>query len=88
MTINDLNKIAYIVSEEKTRDLDGVVATTNLALSELISNALPVVKVKDSNNKSGLMAIGENVCILYCVYHKFKLYLFFNFLKRFYIEIT
>lgn len=59
--------IAYIVSDEKSRELDGVgvgvVSSTNLALSELISNALPDIKAKDTNCKSGLMAIGENVCI-------------------------
>lgn len=54
--------IAYIVTEEKSRDIDAI--TTNLALSDLISNALPDIKPKDAtNNKTGLMTIGENVCI-------------------------
>ncbi|KNC31529.1 RING finger protein unkempt [Lucilia cuprina] len=50
----------YIVTEEKPRDLDAI--TTNLALSDLISNALPDIKTKDAtNNKTGLMTIGENL---------------------------
>lgn len=55
-------KLAYIITEEKPRDLDAI--STNLALSDLISNALPDIKPKDAtNNKTGLMTIGENVCI-------------------------
>ncbi|XP_019891547.2 RING finger protein unkempt isoform X2 [Musca domestica] len=50
----------YIVTEEKSRDIDAI--TTNLALSDLISNALPDIKPKDAtNNKTGLMTIGENL---------------------------
>ena len=57
-------KLAYIVTEEKPRDLDAI--TTNLALSDLISNALPDIKTKDAtNNKTGLMTIGENVGIFF-----------------------
>ena len=59
-----MQKPAYIVTEEKPRDLDAI--TTNLALSDLISNALPDIKTKDAtNNKTGLMTIGENVGIFF-----------------------
>ena len=60
----NMQKPAYIVTEEKPRDLDAI--TTNLALSDLISNALPDIKTKDAtNNKTGLMTIGENVGIFF-----------------------
>ncbi|XP_037950971.1 RING finger protein unkempt isoform X1 [Teleopsis dalmanni] len=51
----------YIITEEKPRELDGL--TTNIALSELISSALPPdIKSKETNNKPpGLMAIGDNL---------------------------
>ncbi|KAI9578258.1 hypothetical protein GQX74_015144 [Glossina fuscipes] len=49
----------YIVTEEKPREVDGI--STNLALSDLITNALPDINSQDTSNKSGLIAISENL---------------------------
>lgn len=56
-----IRQVAYIVTEEKPREVDGI--STNLALSDLITNALPDINSQDTSSKSGLIAISENVCI-------------------------
>ncbi|XP_055848882.1 RING finger protein unkempt isoform X7 [Episyrphus balteatus] len=47
----------YILTEDKPRDIDG--PSTNLALSDIISSALP--EIKKDTSKQGLISVSENL---------------------------